>query len=514
MAASLRTLCFSIWRSKYERQGIQPSYHPLFLRHIGMEDAAEYADILKTLYDKSKECPYSVFFDGSIPMQAAFDIITYVGKELQSMDVTDLKSQDIQMFDENLNPVFLLALDKTVNLALKQETFFNSSSRNDFILKLIVWAYSYICPISQHFLKDYSPKCFYYGNISRHEAYFLIMLHFMGFDVVYMNPSGDCCWADVEKNGISEAVHGKKTMQPVPLQELISGALGITEESITLQLQREMDDTLFHGSGCYRAWQFRDGNTKPLFIRSTIIDLANNYAEPAKIRSGFKVDGKMVTVPNFFFQIDGIYNDFAEYKKLVTDCISTPNTYVITDRCEHLVTKEVEDRIKLKLSFCRKENGDFDIEELKKFPIYTWDKYRDSLEDFMLSKINDVLKSRRFKKKPDGKEQMDFVCDILMINEDILKMADSFDYSDKVPKIVVFLDNEDSVNDRMLYLLGYIVELGFDVVIFSPSGFASIDSVFHPDYFNNERLETMSYDCTLEKVKKWKPAGFFKKLFR
>lgn len=512
---NLRTLCFSIWKSKYDRKGISSEYKPEFTRYIGVDDISEYPDILKTIYAKAESCPYAIFFDRSIPMQAEFEIIQYVGSELKTMDVRNLKSQDITLFaDADLNNIFLESLDYAVNLALKHEKFFNESSRNDFILKLIVWTYSYIRPMSQHFEDSHSPKCFYYGDITRHEMYFLIMLYRMTFDVVIINPLRDAEWGDVDSDGLSTAVKSQQIMRIQPIAEIISTASEIDEEqSLTLQMQNEIDSTLFNGSGVYRAWQFRDGYTRAKFVRSTIFDLTNNYNEPARVRNGFRVDGKTVTIPNYFFQIDGIYSNVSEYAKLVNDCSTTPNTLVLTDRGESLLGSDVSKGERLKLVFCEMADGSYDITELKKLSFYNWDKYRDTLEDFMLNKINELIKDCMFKTKMDKDLKQDITCDILMMNEKIVKMVDGFDYTDKIPKLVIFLENEDYISDRILYLIGYIVTIGFDVVIFSPAGLISIDSVFETKRFNSERLDTMKYDCSYNEITKKAQKGFFGRLF-
>ena len=146
MSMSLKNACFDIWKTNRDRQGINSSFKPLFVRYIGVENSNEYNNILKTFVEKCRDCDYAACFDGSIPMQAEFDLISYVGNELKTMNVYNLKNEDIVLFDKDMewNNIFLQALDYVVNLALKQETFFNESTRNDFILKLIVWTYSYI----------------------------------------------------------------------------------------------------------------------------------------------------------------------------------------------------------------------------------------------------------------------------------------------------------------------------------------------------------------------------------
>ena len=516
MSMSLKNACFNIWKPNYERQGISSKFKPLFTRFIGVENVNEYDDILKTLVAKSDECPYSVYFDGAIPLQAEFNIIEYVGRELQTMDVTNLKSQDICMFpnDEFRNKMFLESLDTVVNLALRQETFFNTSARNDFILKLIVWTYSYIGRMA--FDNSICPKCIYYGDISKHEIYFLMMLHLMTFDILYINPLRDELWNEIETLKISELHKNTNIIQIETLAKRISNAKIIDiEESITLQLEREIENELLTNTGVYRAWQFRDGNTKKLFIKSTLIDLQNNYAEPSRVRKGFKVEGKTVTIPNFFFQIDGEHSDKTEYIKLITNCISTPNTLILADNGVSLIPQKVSNDQKLKLTFCLNSDGTFDINELKKMEFYQWDKYRDALEDFLLNKINELLSDSLFKKKLTQEDKYTLVTNILSMNQEIVKMADNFDYTDKVPKIILFLENENFIEDEILYLLGYIFELGFDIIVFSPSGLISIDSVFDVNYFNSIRLDNMVYDETLEKIKKKAKTqkGLFGKLF-
>lgn len=513
---NLRTLCFNIWKNKYERKGIASDYKPVFIRYIGVEDEQEYPKIIKTLYDRSKECEYSVFFDGDIPMQAEFDIINYVGNELKTMDVTNLKSQDITLFDNpQLNGIFLESIDTIVNLVIKQESFSNDSVRNNFILQLIVWTYLYIRPMSVKFRDDESPKCFYYGDIGRHQTYFLMMLYLMTFDVVYINPLKDGCWEETDTMHLSE-LHSDMHIMPVtPLKEIVENSEEISQEnSITLQLQQEMDNTLFNGSGTFRPWQFTDGYTKAKFIKGTVFDVQSKYPEPAKVRDGFSVNGKTVTVPNLVYQINGAYSDMNEYEKFVRLCISAPNACVKNNgTASAYITGSINEQDRYQLAFCQNSDGTFDIEKVKELPFYPWAKYRDTLEDFMLKKINEALTSGIYNKSLSQQEQFDYICDILCMSEDIIRYIDGFDFTDKIPKIVVFLDGQATMDDKTLYILGYLAVIGMDVIIFSPAGLFSMDSVISKNKFNDVRLDEMRYDCTLDKIKQRGRKGLFAKIF-
>ena len=146
MSMSLKNACFDLWRTNFERKGIRDKFVPVFTRYIGVENATEYDDVLKTLITKAEEDKeHSIYFDNQIPMTAEFGLINSVKAELATMDVRQISKQDIVLFEDlELNKFFLESLEYVVNLALSQETFMNDSLRNNFICKLILYAYLHI----------------------------------------------------------------------------------------------------------------------------------------------------------------------------------------------------------------------------------------------------------------------------------------------------------------------------------------------------------------------------------
>lgn len=80
----------------------------------------------------------------------------------------------------------------------KNTTNYNESKLINFAAKLLYWL--------EHFCKDIltssdfldidtisskNPKLIYSGQISEHESYFILLLYYMGFDIIYLNPSLD-----------------------------------------------------------------------------------------------------------------------------------------------------------------------------------------------------------------------------------------------------------------------------------------------------------------------------------
>lgn len=79
-------------------------------------------------------------------------------------------------------------------------------------------------------------------------------------------------------------------------------------------------------------------------------------------------------------------------------------------------------------------------------------------------------------------------------------MIDNFDYTGHIPKVVVFIDNEDTISVPLQLILGYLHIVGMDIVIFNPSGLFNINYILKPTIINTVRLDTMSYDVTYSNI--------------
>ncbi|KAA0119344.1 hypothetical protein FKX92_02035 [Streptococcus sanguinis] len=521
MSTSLQNLPFELWRSITERKGIQATFAPVFTRYIGVENQSKYDSVLRTILVKAQEdSTHTIYFDGQIPMDADFDFINSIKNELASMEVSQIASQDITLFeDAELNHQFLIALEYITNLAIRQENFLNNSVRNNFICKMLLYAYLHIFSLSYQDRDYLTNKCIYYGSISKHDIYFLLLLNRFGFDVIYINPlKDDENFALVDSDQIS-TVH--KNTQILPIQSWAERAKNgqIIEEnrSITLDIETQIEEQLFTNSGIYRPWQFRNGTTSPIFFNSTLIDVEQNWNAPAKVRNGFKTVEKTVYVPHFFFEIEGEYNPIDKYAHLVNICSSSDNTLVLTSNGDELITHEINDSDKYQLMFCQLSNGSFDIEEIMKLPFYRYAPYNDETEKFLLNKINETIADTRLFKQPltvSKEEILNFALLILQLDKRVIRLIDSFDFTGFIPKIVFFLEGETQLSKNTCYVLAYLGKIGFDIIIFSPAGLSDLNSYINAEYFNTVRLDVINYEQSFQAIqRKLKKQNFFSKLF-
>ena len=102
---------------------------------------------------------------------------------------------------------------------------------------------------------------------------------------------------------------------------------------------------------------------------------------------------------------------------------------------------------------------------------------------------------------------------VLHINEDIIRLVDNFDFTQHIPKVVIFLNNEDKLSDNMLLLLGFLHKIGLDIIIFNPSGLFNTSKVIRPERINVTRLQQIKYDVEYRNLKT-KKRGFLDRLFK
>lgn len=499
----LREIIGCMFRKKYERNYDYPNFKPYFYRFIGVSNANEYNDELRTLQSKCEEFKNSIIiFDGEIPLNGEMELIGYIYNELNNMNIFNMVSQDITIFQNNeVNHKFLQALDYVIPIAIEKERFFNDSVRNNFITKLIVWVFSFVKNID--FDGDQIPKCIFYGNINRHEVYFLMILYKMGFDVIYINPL-----KEENINEIATEAEIEKSLEILPIETFEercrAGRIIEINETITKQIQRDVEEQLFTGTGMYKSWQFRDGYTQSFTVDTILEDIYVYWNEEAKVRPGFSVSGNVVKIPTMFFKIDGCYKDLFQYQKLVKTCIASENTLIVNNR--EIVKEEIPTNELYAVTFCQLSNGEFDIEALKELPFYKYDRYEEDVQNFILKKFNEMITEENVLKNKLSKEDVIRVLGLILnLDEKIIRMIDNFDYTKQIPKIVVFIDKEDNLSISLQVTLAYLHIIGMDIIIFNPSGLFNINYLIKQNVINIERLDSMDYSLEFFNLMNMKP---------
>ena len=133
---------------------------------------------------------------------------------------------------------------------------------------------------------------------------------------------------------------------------------------------------------------------------------------------------------------------------------------------------------------------------------------------FLLKKFNETISSTElFNRTFDKEEILRLLVLVLGLNESIVRLIDNFDFTAAIPKIVIYLEDENTMPESMQILLGYLHIIGIDIVIFNPSGLFNINNVIKSTALNNFRLDVMKYDSKYNNLMNLKQ-GVFSRFLR
>ena len=495
----------------------------------GMTDETSYNDTIAFFNHKIKQLPGKhLLFTSSL------NKITDAG--FKQLCMTELVQNPLPLTTSiAYNQIFCQALQLTLDLASNNPNFSSEIARMGLKEDLYLWAKTYISTID--FVSTDIPKCIYYGDLTYEEAYFLILLALIGFDVIYFNPSGQTLLESIDQDGLSQVIIlGVASPIIVPFEERIQK--GVVIDKITTyakQAINELSSNLYNDSGIYRPWQFAHGTTSPVIMDAIIEDTLTYWSEPATLRPGFKTVENIVYTPVFFNKISGVYKDQTAYYELVQKLKNAPliafkenlnlcstdfssfnymQTKAINYHNVHSGTSEFNQYDLDTLKSCLHENGTINIEAIKSHALFSkWNGLRLETINFLINKLDDFLldtKSALFTFPFGENEKLTLIAAVFNMNKDILEIVDKFDFTTQIPKLVLYLNGTHNLDIKNALLLGFLHTCGLDIVVFSPNGTSNVNAVISPRFISDIKLEDMVNDFSIKMPPK---KGFFSRLF-
>ncbi|MCL2321296.1 MAG: YceG family protein [Oscillospiraceae bacterium] len=318
-----------IFKSSDER-GDMPSVY--FYRYIGFSDEKSYIEILKDLNKKLEGLgsKYIRFID-LIPVNAnpeytnkVINILKTQGRDIFNQGIEKLDTANLLNFTNfrDINLIAKSALKQILSLYYTNETSLNLSIAVNFICKLLIWCKDIL---SKLFILNNKiiPKIVYFGNIKKHEIYFLLLMSQCGCDVLFMNSISDCDFDAIDK-------YGKYTKK---IEFLKRGFIDLGPVFSNKEIPHEMPKPKILESTKDLKIE-KEPSLKAILIKDTT-DLFKNLLKPLSSRIEF-VQKPSLIIPVFFYVYLGVNelddDSIGAYKndlfKLDNDLKSTDNGYI------------------------------------------------------------------------------------------------------------------------------------------------------------------------------------------
>ena len=498
--------------------GSSPFIPVYFYRYIGIKQNEDdyYNDLFKL--DKNLSILEGLYlkFTDSIPIRTVPKLITSTLNIWQYVDpfdaslTTKLASLLIEhkVFPTNnhtLNCSMANSFSYILDLYCKEEKNLNLSKVRNFSLKLLSWIYDFVPNLVKNFDfqttssdEFFNPKVIYYGDIKKHELLFLVFLSRLGCDVLYINSLCDKVLEITEYSELFSKIFElpyKSDLKEFPKEELL-----IRQETIAVKASRELSNQLYtDGDGFYKPWQFEEYKTHPDTLKTTFYELKTLWNEPSSLRTGFKVENSTVYMPNLFAKISGVHSDLTLYWKDFFGLKSSENTLFIAEVPFTDVSYSKTDLYSL--AFVLDNSGFVDKQKLLNHSCYKFSYLKTSLQHILLEKINYLMKTDMLIRPIDKEFKLKILMTILNLDKNILQLIQQYDYPSKIPKLLIYDNNESIFSDEDSIVLCFLNLFGFDITILTPTGYNNIEEKIREKFYDTHRLEEVNFNLPLPNFK-------------
>lgn len=508
-----------------------PIIPTFFVRYIGSDyNKKQYNNKLYHFDEKLKNMPRYLKIAQPIKIVAHNELNQ---KTIQIWKAfSDLSEKNIQEFVESLAGISFfdfiendrlknqcyVALKNILNLLIKDDKIVPISKVKNILLKLSGWLIDhYTILLSTYTLeKEHSPFVLYYGDIKKHEAYYLIFLFYLGIDIIYINSFSDDVFEALDPNLEFTSLHVLETISPIdsfPESESL-----LQHETIAYQASEEIAQIVYNDQdGVYKPWQFESYKTMPLTLKTTYEEVSLLWNEEARIRAGFRVEKQTVYIPNLFTKISGTPEDINEYWNMIDSMSNVPLVKLYSKLPFSNIKFDTAELASIDLAF---ENHDrLSYDNLKNHSMYPFEHLSDALQKQIFDKINLLINENILLNKNSKYLHLKIVYTIFNLDKDLLHLIQTFDYPSNVPKLLIYDPDEVTFSESDAIIMSFLYLFGFDICVFTPTGYNNFEKFIEPSYYNIFKLTKKQFNLELPNrgkshSSKSNNKGFWNNLFK
>lgn len=515
-------------RNKFQYNSNIVSIPCYFYRFIGVKnnESEYYENLYKLDKELNKVGPcYKRFNEGldkniSIGLQ---DQLNYIWVNASHMEILDVSSiinsiSDNELFPDLSNKILLKQIKNNLKGLIEYYIKSSEEIHKDEIKVIINYTIHWINIYSKELFEkfDYSnvnPKILYYGEISKVEVFYLMLLSTLGCDILYFNPNNSGAFREIDKyNSFSKEIIYASKMEIKPFPTNIEDRIKTTAFSA----KEELNKTLFTDeSGFYRPWQFADYKLQSVTLHTTYEEIYIWMKEKASIREGFKVKNLTVVIPNMFAKVCGTHENLDDYFHEINE--------VTTQKFTRFYNKlPIMDVVHLEYGkfnqvYPNNVFSQFDTSEMINSSWWKYKELRSGLQKTIAEKIKNLCLNPAIinVEQEDLRDlQVDIFSVLINLDSDILELLQSYDYPEEVPKIVVYNNEENgNLSFEDCIMLTFLNSMAIDIIIYNPSGYNDIENFIYPEKYDIHRLENVVFNLKFKKHVEKKKKGFFESWF-
>ena len=305
-------------------------------------------------------------------------------------------------------------------------------------------------------------KIAYYGEIDENKYFSLFLYHLTGKDVLFIEPLKTLEAITGVPNSKLVTMKGTFATRLEPLNERIrkGNKVNVRNTNVTNIIDNKAMDVIGNIIGTEKDFIYKEIKVKfPIYSLAQIKD---EWEVPLYARQDFINNNERVEYSAILYEICGIYSDKRRYINLYNEFIS--DIEVDSKEIDALYNdKEFENEVSP--SLISKMAGNYIHAD--EFQSYEKNPFKfTAISSMFVNSLNSVLHNETLN---DKMKKCMHILNFIDKNSKICEKMLNFSYSGINPKIKIkIIGNENP--ERLLNIIEFFVNFGWDVIIFSPAG--------------------------------------------
>ena len=491
-------LCRNAWLSntvideikRTERMSDKNLICSSFLMFNGVNDRNNYINTLYKLYDEIPKTRKITILNNGVPVVTPSEINEL--KRTNCKNVFDVISFTLQ----NVN-VSDIELSKYMKYVFAE--YFNKTDVS--IQKLQTMAATLIALIKryQSLFNMKSPGCLFIletetAPLKEQDFMLFDLLSYFPIDIIIFNP------AKIDNIISLQSCLTVTYDDSLKLDKFPTESVNATISTTAYNAENDLTTMLYQDSGIYRNRQYK--KAEPILLKTMYEEIEILWNETLSMRPGFSIDDDKVTMPTIFAKVCGVKNSNKKaYVKSIEHLVmDNPNVIYVKN---HFVLPPYTKSINIASIM---QNGKISIDKVKEHKAFKYAYLRDETIAFMVDKLQYFIDSKAIDGVGTNGNENIFVELFFNLPKDIINLIQKFDFTKINPKIVYLNTTENILKLDETMLIQYLSFLGFDIVMFIPTGYNTIENYFTKRLFTEYQIGDYMYNLSLD-IKKKK--GFF-----
>lgn len=472
-----------------ERKNLSDDCLNIFGKIQGIDDKNSYLIRLLKFKSKLEEQDRAyVLVENEIPKPEYQE----VEKIIRSNEIS--KENEIIALSKNIFFPQNLELNKILQKEYVAILFENQEKNNQKLLNkaiiLLCWINRYLKELIKKSNDKYSYLFIFYGVCkNENEHLFLKLLSRVGVDVLVITPNKS---QDIELKDdfLVEEIYSDS----IEIDKFPKHLNEIELRTLASNSERELEKILYQDTGLYKNNQYNKATS--IILKTTYEEINILWGEKARYREGFEILSNQVIIPTICAKITGVPNkNISNYWKEIEKYLKEEGKIFID---EPLYTSNnfqglIDSYLK---------NGEILSEKIKTAKEYRYGFLMEEKQNYILEKIK-LFIERRLIKEISNQDLNNKILKILLnLDIEILRLIQNYDFTKKIPKLIVINTKESIGTIEDAIIVGFLKEIGFDILLIVPTGYKNIESYYKSNFFIEHQIGEFMYELKPPKYNK------------